>query len=185
MVTGLSFAAALLHPGFYKLGYVTNDRNAAIDVLSERLGIEEFVPFEPSFTVTTADGRTGPATLRCAFSTGRDLCIEVLQPVEGLVDIFREPLTGTGSLEIAFHHVAVIVDDLAAVKAAAGALGLHPAIEANRPTGMSFTYMELPGLGHYIEHDQYDGDSRQFLDSVRHRPLPGEKLIRRDHGFPG
>jgi hypothetical protein len=36
---------------------------------------------------------------------------------------------------------------------------------------MHFTYMKLPGLGHWIEHDQYDGDSKAFLDSVAVRPI--------------
>jgi hypothetical protein len=166
-----SFAGALLHPGFYKLGYVTNNREKAIEVLTEQLGIEEFVPFEPSFPVTTADGREGTASLRCAFSAGRELFIEVLQPVDGLVDIFTEALADTGGFQIVFHHIAVIVDDLAAVKAAAATLGIQPAIEARLPTGMSFTYLKLPGLGHYVEHDQYEGDSRQFLDSVRDRNI--------------
>lgn len=82
-----SFADALLHPGFYKLGYVTTDRDRAVDLLTERMGIEQFIPFEPSFDVVTADGRRGSASLRCAFSAGRDLYIEVLQPVDGLVDV--------------------------------------------------------------------------------------------------
>jgi len=38
---------------------------------------------------------------------------------------------------------------------------------------MSFTYIRLTGLGHYVEHDQYDGDSRAFLDSVRTRTIAG------------
>jgi Glyoxalase/Bleomycin resistance protein/Dioxygenase superfamily len=166
-----SFAGALLHPGFYKLGYVTTDRDQAAEILTERLGIEQFVPFEPSFEVVTADGRRGSASLRCAFSAGRDLFIEVLQPVDGLVDVFTEPLAGSLGFALKFHHTAVIVDDLAAVKASAAKLGLRPAIEAHLPTGMSFTYIRLPGLGHYVEHDQYDGNSRAFLDSVRTRTV--------------
>jgi hypothetical protein len=166
-----SFAGALLHPGLYKLGYVTTDRDQAMDILTERLGVEQFVPFEPSFDVVTADGRRGRASLRCAFSAGRDLFIEVLQPVDGLVDVFTEPLAGARGFALAFHHTAIIVDDLSAVKAAAARLGLRPAIEAHLPTGMSFTYIRLPGLDHYVEHDQYDGDSRAFLDSVRTRTI--------------
>ncbi|QFR01691.1 VOC family protein [Streptomyces phaeolivaceus] len=178
-MTETSFVDSLLHPGFYKLGYVTNDRDQAVDVLSERLGIEEFVPFEPAFTVTTEDGRTGEASLRCAFSAGRQLVIEVLQPVDGLVDIFTESLTDSGGFQLVFHHVAVLVEDLGAVKKAAAALGLAPAIEAHLPTGMSFTYLKLPGLGHYVEHDQYDGDSGAFLDSVRGKRIAKRQTAQR------
>ena len=91
--------------------------------------------------------------------------------LDGLVDVFAEPLAGARGFALEFHHTAVIVDDLAAVKTAAARLGLTPAIEAHLPTGMSFTYIRLPGLGHYVEHDQYEGDSRAFLDSVRTRPI--------------
>lgn len=170
-MSATSLAGYLLHPGFYKLGYVTNDREQAMELLGSRLGVEEFVPFEPSFEVTTDDGRIGRASLRCAFSAGRELYIEVLQPVDGLVDVFTEVLTDSDEFQLVFHHVAVIVDDLAEVKKAAGELGITPAIEASLPSGMSFTYMKLPGLGHYVEHDQYDGDSRAFLDSVRDRKI--------------
>ncbi len=116
----------MLHPGFYKLGYVTTDRDQAVDLLTERLGIEQFVPFEPSFDVVTADGRRGGASLRCAFSAGRDLFIEVLQPVDGPVEVFAEPLAGSRGFALKFHHTAVIVEDLAAVKASAAKLGLAP-----------------------------------------------------------
>lgn len=170
-MTQPSFAGFLLHPGFYKLGYVTNDREQAIEVLTAQLGVEEFVPFEPSFPVTTSDGRQGPASLRCAFSAGRELCIEVLQPVDGLVDTFTDFLSDSDEFQLTFHHVAVLVDDLAAVKKAAAERGITPVIEAHLPTGMSFTFLKLPGLGHYVEHDQYDGDSRAFLDSVRDRQI--------------
>lgn len=166
-----SFPGFILNDGLYKLGYVTNDRDHAMKVLQTQLGIEEFVTFAPSFDVTTDDGRTGAAHLQCAFSAGREFFIEVLQPVSGLVDVFTESLSDTGDFEMVFHHVAVIVDDLQAVTSAAAALGITPAIEAHLPQGMSFTYTRLPGLGHWVEHDQYDGDSRAFLDSVANRQL--------------
>lgn len=167
-----SFISHILTPGFYKYGYVTNDRDRAIKTLQASLGIEEFVPFSPKFTVTTDDGRTGEAALDCAFSAGRDIFIEVLQPKSGLVDIFESSLTDSDEFQLVLHHISVIVDDLEAVKTSAAAVGIKPAIEAHLPTGMSFTYMKLPDLGLWIEHDQYDGNSRAFLDGIASRPLP-------------
>jgi hypothetical protein len=166
------FISHVLTPGFYKYGYVTNDRDQAIDVLQKSLGIEEFVPFSPTFTVTTDDGQTGEASLDCAFSAGRDIFIEALEPKSGLVDVFSSSLTDSDEFQLVLHHISVIVDDLEAVKASAAAVGITPAIEAHLSTGMSFTYMKMPDLGLWIEHDQYDGDSRSFLDSIANRPLP-------------
>jgi Glyoxalase/Bleomycin resistance protein/Dioxygenase superfamily len=167
----ISLAATVLHPGFYKLGYVTNDRDRAIDVVQNQFGIEEFVRFEPKFDITTDDGRRGPISMACAFSAGRDLFIEILQPVEGLTDVFTSALSGGSEHELVFHHVGVIVDDIAAVKAAAAAQGLAPALDAALPSGMFVTYTYLPMFGHWVEHVQYDGDSRASLDGVAARPL--------------
>lgn len=168
----IPFPATVLHPGFYKLGYVTNDRDRAIEIVQDRFGIEEFVRFDPKFDITTDDGRHGAISMSCAFSAGRDMFIEILQPVEGLTDVFTSALRGGSDCELVFHHVGVIVDDIAAVKAAATEQGLTPALDAELPTGMFVTYTYLPMFGHWVEHVQYDGDSRAFLDSVAARPLP-------------
>jgi hypothetical protein len=159
-------ADALIGPGFYKLGYVTTDLDRAIDVFTGQLGFGAFARFSPTLPVRTADGRTGPATLSCAFSTGRELVVELLQPLDGLVDIFREPLAtldGTG-FGIAFHHTGVLVDDL---EATLGQLPVAPAWQAWLPDRMGVSYTRPPGLGHYVEHVQYLGDGGGFLASVR------------------
>jgi hypothetical protein len=165
------FAEALIGPGIYKLGYVTTDREQAIEVLSAELGIEEFVPFEPAFEAKRSDGQTGRARLRCAFSAGRDTLIEVLEPVDGLVDVFAEPLGGADGFAIAFHHVAVMTDDVESVKRAAAELGIRPELEGGIPDRMAFTYTRLPGLGHYVEHSQYIGDGDALITSVRGRTI--------------
>jgi hypothetical protein len=170
-VSSTSFVASVLSPEFYKFGYVTNDRDRAVEVLKKDLGVEEFATFSPSMEVTDGNGETGTATLNCAFSAGRKLFIEVMQPVSGLVQIFQDSLTPSTDFQLVFHHISVIVEDLDAVKTAAAELGIKPALEAHLAGGMHFTYMKLPGLGHWIEHDQYDGDSQAFLNSVAARPI--------------
>jgi hypothetical protein len=162
-----SFPDLLFGDGFYKFGYVTTDREQAIELLQTRLGFGEFRRFTPRFRATMDDGRSGEAELECAFATGREIVVEVLQPTRGLVDIFREPLEGVEGFAMRLHHLSVLVDDLDAVKASAAALGITPTLSADVGNGMTFTFMRLPGLGLYVEHDDYRGDSRAFLDSVR------------------
>jgi hypothetical protein len=157
-------ADALVGPGFYKLGYVTTDLERAIDVFTGTLGFGEFARFAPSMEVTTSDGRTGPASLSCAFSTGRELVVELMQPLDGLVDIFREPLADADGFAVVFHHTGVLVDDLEAVKKQ---LPAAPAWESWIPGRMGVTYTRLPELGHYVEHVEYTGDGGDFLASVR------------------
>lgn len=160
---------ALLGHGVYKLGYVTTDREAAIERFQDELGIEEFVRFEPSFEARAADGRTGAARLRCAFSAGRGLLVEVLEPVEGLVDIFREPLAGADGFKVAFHHYGVLVDDLDAVKDSIAARGGVPALVSSPDSPVAFTFTELPVARHYVEHYHRTEGTMGLIDRVRNQ----------------
>lgn len=163
----MSLAESLVGPGFYKFGYVTTDLEEAIEVFAG-MGFGEFVRFAPAMDVVTDDGQRGAARLTCAFSSGRDLVVELMQPLDGLVGIFREPLPARG-FGIAFHHTGVLVDDLEAVKAK---LPARPAWESWIPDRMGVTYSWFPGLGHYVEHVEYRNDGGAFLASVRSRPAP-------------
>ncbi|HEY1970723.1 MAG TPA: VOC family protein [Pseudonocardia sp.] len=167
-------ADLLTGPGFYKIGYVTRDLDRAIGLFTGTLGFGGFARFAPSLEVTTDDGRTGPARLSCAFSTGRELVVELMEPLDGLVDIFREPLAG--GADVAFHHTGVLVADLAAVKRA---LPVAPAWESWIPGRMGVTYTRLPGVEHFVEHVEYQGDGGAFLASVR-RPVSGDARPGRD-----
>src|SRR5260370_25368490 len=152
--------------GFYKLGYVTTDRDAAVKVLSNSYGFEQFVPFEPTLSVSTDDGRTGPASLRCAFSAGRDLVIEVMEPVGGLVGIFREPLAGAAGVRLAFPHVGLLVDDFDAAPLTMPRHGLRAPPLAALPNGMRVSYSRLPRLGPMVELVRYGGDNGALLPRV-------------------
>jgi len=161
------FAELLIGRGFYKLGYVTTDRDEAVKRLRAHYGFEDWAPFEPSLKVTVADGSSGDAHLRCAFSKSRDLVVEVMEPVDGLVDLFRGPLTDSGDFQIAFHHVGLLVDDFDAALATAETAGATPVWSADLPNGMRVTYVQTALLGHHLELVHYGGDSGAFLASVR------------------
>ena len=151
-------------PGFYKLGYVTTDLDRAIELFTTELGFDGFARFSPSMQVTTASGEQGRASLDCAFSTGRELVVELMQPRDGLVELFRQPLAGANGFAVAFHHTGVLVDDLATVKKQ---LPAPPSWESWIPDRMGVTYTWVAALGHYVEHVQYLGDGGAFLASVR------------------
>jgi hypothetical protein len=163
----MSFQDDLLGEGFYKLGYVTNDLDWAVDHFEKQLGFDGFERFEPAPTIRRADGATGPARLRCAFSRGRERVVELMQPIDGLVDLWSARLAGAEPPAIRFHHIGVVVHDIAEVKARAGALGIQPVQESSVPGVLSVMYLELPGLGHYIEHVQYDGGVTGVLHKAR------------------
>lgn len=156
----------LVGAGFYKLGYVTNDCETAIAALQAELGVENFARFEPTLTVTTPCG-TGPASLSCAFSTGRELVIEVMQPLSGNVGIFADPLPAGPEFQLVFHHVGVLVDDFDVAVSGFAARSMTPLWSADLANGMRVCYLDVPLLGHLVELVYYGGDSGDFLESVR------------------
>jgi hypothetical protein len=141
-----------LGSGFWKLAYVTRDRDRAIERLRADVGIEEFQAHEPTFGVAMADGRVGTATTRVAFSIGRPTTIELIEPVGGLVDCYADALQRANGTELVLHHVGLMVDDLDALARAASAIGLQPAVQSAPGDVMRWIFYAPPQLDHYVEH---------------------------------
>jgi hypothetical protein len=165
-------ADAWIGSGFWKFGYVTNDRERAIEHWQEKLGIEEFERFDPTFEIVMADGRSGEVSTRAAFSVGRTLTVELVEPVEGLVDVWADPLRGTSGFTTVFHHTGLLVDDLEALKRAAAAQGVPPVLESWPEEGAPFIYYAPPELGCYVEHMYLPPDAKAMITAVQSRPLP-------------
>jgi catechol 2,3-dioxygenase-like lactoylglutathione lyase family enzyme len=138
--------------GFWKLAYVTRDRDRAIDRLREEVGIERFELHEPTFGVAMADGRVGTATTRVAFSLGRPTTIELIEPVAGLVDCYAEALGRANGSELTLHHVGLMVDDVDAMMQAAVAKGLSPTAQSAPGDAVRWIFYASPLLDHYVEH---------------------------------
>jgi hypothetical protein len=158
--------SAFIGPSLYKLGYVTNDLAQAIGYFENQLEFEEFVRFEPKFEAQRADGTSAHAHLRCAFSKGRSNVVELMEPYEGQVDLWREPLDGISDFAVRFHHVGHVTDDLPGVRRSFEAMGLDPVLWAQSPV-FSFAYFPVPAAGHYVEHIQYFGEGGAFLAGIR------------------
>lgn len=67
---------------------MTTHLDKAIEISTTELGFEGLARFSPSMDVVTGEGRRGPAKLDCAFSAGRELVVEPMQPLDGLVGVF-------------------------------------------------------------------------------------------------
>ena len=161
------FAELVVGPGFYKLGYVTTDRDEAVSRLRADLGFADWAPFAPRLEVVVESGDRGTASLRCAFARGRRVVVEVMEPVDGLVEAFSEPLRDVDGFGLVFHHIGVLVDDMDAALATSAAAGATPVWSADVPNGMRVTYLRTPWLGHLVELVYYGGDSGDFLAGVR------------------
>src|SRR5579871_305492 len=116
-------ADAWLGSGFWKLGYLTNDLGAAIDHWTSTLGVESFDRFEPSFDIVMADGRKGTVRTRCAFSLGRPIVVELIEPVDDFSAMWTAPLREAPGFSTVLHHIGVKVDDVQAAKQVAARSG--------------------------------------------------------------
>lgn len=163
---GSTFPEALLGSGCYKLGYATTDRERAIEVLSNELGIETFKRFEPAFLAAAPGKPKTMSRLKCAWSVGRPIFVEVMQPIHGEVDIWRQMLPGNG-FQLAFHHVGVLVDDVDRIRAEAGDRGIELSLDAERKPEIDFVYLKPPSLPHYIEVAQMYGAGETMIRADR------------------
>lgn len=141
----------LLGGKFHQIAYVTGDFDTALHVLRTRHGIGRFLELRDiRFPVDRAGGAA-----HCHIALGRtgDLEIELIQPLSGAVDLYREPLDRPGDLH--FHHVAQRLDtlaDLEVLRETAASRGFPIPIDAES-SGMTYFYADARDtLGHYVEY---------------------------------
>lgn len=141
----------LLSGTFHQIAYVTSDFEQALALLRARHGIGRFLELRD--TRYPADRAGGEAHCHIALGRTGGLEIELIEPLSGLVDLYRAPLARDGLLH--FHHVAQRFDtlaDLEATRRAARAEGFPMPIEGES-NGMTYFYVDARDtLGHYVEY---------------------------------
>lgn len=134
----------------YQNAYVTRNRDKAVAMLRERHGLEEFIFFEPDIEVRTPQG-VGQSKTRVALGWAGNLQLEVIEPVSGLVDLYR-PYLPADDQSLGFHHIAIRVDDWGTF-AEEVACAKYPVAYASGLEGLEFVYLDARDtLGHYVEY---------------------------------
>jgi hypothetical protein len=95
--------------------------------------------------------------------------VELVEPVDGLSDVWSDPLRGASGFTMVLHHTGVFVDDMKAAKRAAERVGLTPVVESGPESGVPFVYYAPPHIGFYVELMESDG---KWLAELQNRPLP-------------
>jgi hypothetical protein len=162
-------ADAWVGPGLFKVCYMTNDLDQAVEHWRSRVGIEEFVTFDTAFDVVMADGRSGSITAKIAFSYGRQLLVELVEPVDGLIEFFTAGLDGADGFAVAFHHMGFLVDSIDESKRVAAASGNLPVLESAPGALVPMVFYAPPHLGFFVEHVQ---DSTGGIRELQRRSLP-------------
>lgn len=138
--------------GHYQNAYVTHDLDAAMELLTDRYGLKDYIVFEPDMILKTPQGEKA-SSVRAALAWDGGLNIELIQPVSGFLDHYLPYLPADKKDPTPrFHHVAVRRDDEQAMRAEIDRLGLPLAFEGYVP-GLIFIYLDArASLGHFFEY---------------------------------
>jgi hypothetical protein len=139
----------MLEGRHYQNAYITRDIDKAVDSFRARGGVQEPRVFEASVEVQTPAGR-GLAVSKLSFIWINNLQYELIQPVSGLVDIYRDALPPDDSLK--FHHICMRVDNWEEFRARV----LHqrfPVVLEGGSEHLRFLYLDARDfVGHYLEY---------------------------------
>jgi len=95
------------YANLFQLGYVAKDLDRAIALLEKKLGASGFAVAEYKIPVEFR-GKTRDLAMRVAMGNARDHQIEVIQPLSGAVEHYREGIDFDRST-VVFHHVGLVV----------------------------------------------------------------------------
>lgn len=158
-------------PGFYQFTYITNDFDRAKAILRDLHGTQEFMEMTP-LEVQLNDNK--PARMNCALSYVGAMEIEVMNPVDGAVQIYTDMMPEDGFI-LRHHHISRLFADYDTFEQRGrefAAMG-HPPIADNLPGRRDtsrFYYVDCrEETGHYLESAIFDPDIRQWIDTIPRR----------------
>ncbi len=138
----------MLEGQHYQNGYITRDIGKAIESFRTRGGAENVISFEVPFEVTTPKGR-GTAISKLAFIWVNNLQYELIQPVSGLVDIYRNELPDDG---VKLHHICMRIPEWDSFRDRIEQRG-YPVVLEGGGDMLKFIYIDARDLvGHYLEY---------------------------------
>jgi len=138
---------------FCQMAWITNDIDQAAALFRERHGTGEFF-FIRNLEAQLAGDKIAWMNLAVADAGGID--IELIEPLGGDDQVWREILRGDGGFEMRFHHHANLVSsraDLDRLKAEGIAQGFPVSVEGRSTEGPGFFYIDCHAtLGHHVEY---------------------------------
>ncbi|NGY03953.1 VOC family protein [Solimonas terrae] len=138
----------MLLENHYQNAYVTPDIEQALTIFRRRYGVADAKYFQAETEVWTPYG-SGIAVNRIAFIWIGDLQYELIEPVSGPVDLYRDALPVRG---LRFHHVCMRSFDWDATLAEVERQGLPVVYRGGTASGLKFIYADARDtLGHYLE----------------------------------
>jgi hypothetical protein len=139
----------MLEGRHYQNAYITRDIDKAVASFRSRADVADARVFEAAVEVQTPVGR-GMAVSKLCFIWINNLQYELIQPVSGLVDIYRDALPADDSLK--FHHICMRVDNWQEFRARVPQQRLPVVLEGGSEH-LRFLYLDAREfIGHYLEY---------------------------------
>jgi hypothetical protein len=156
------------YDGLYQVAYVTNDFQRALKQFGDTHRIAEFMQL-PKMTYATGPGRAAVCNIALAYAGAIE--IEVIEPLEGDVQLYRDYLPKDGKFAVRHHHLSQLFDSREALERqieAHKAKGRAVPIEGSAAGGATqYFYADYRAeLGHYMEGIYYAPEARAFLASI-------------------
>lgn len=152
-----------------QLAYVTDDIDAAVTWCEQTLGTTPCHTIRGSSLagVAVVDGVTAQEWLiDVAMVNAGDTNIEIIRPVSGAVDLYRDAIR-PGS-PATFHHIGVRVDDFDEATALIAAAGRSWIQHGTTEGLIRFGYLDLVAeLGHFVEVMEVGPGFQRYLDRLR------------------
>lgn len=158
----------LLQSQFLQMGYVTNDFDGALAAFRDNAGIDRFFE-QRGFDVHVRPGETAKLDIALAHVGG--VQIEVIHPVSGAMEIYRDVLEEPGFC-LRLHHQGQLVPSIAEMQRlqeTARAKGFPIVLDSGDVLGDRARYFYADTrkfIGHYIEYLYYDAESLAFFDQM-------------------
>jgi hypothetical protein len=145
-----------LFANIWQLCYVTEDLERGMELMGERLGIENFTEVPIGGATFLKGGEPVHWEARVAMGARGGPIIELIEPVAGEIDFYRRFLPEDRSEGVGFHHLAVLVPP--------GEVAWESVQEVLTRSGLGFEYtITIPDrarlayvdttawLGHFLE----------------------------------
>ena len=145
--------------GFFQLGYVTRNLDAAIARFKTRFGPADFqiIQGSPEY----------PHTKRIALSWIGETMTEIIEPDPAVPSLYVEGLPSTGDGEIRFHHIGCLTQDHSQTMRRLKSEGYATPMVLSYGDVLDCVYADARSqLGHYVEYIRLGDEGRQWFTSV-------------------
>ena len=161
--------AGLFDGHFRQMAWITNDLDAALKLFEAHYGVRNWLVLR-DYRMQTKAGPDDYAQAHIALALRGGLELELIQPLGGADQVYRQVLTDDPGLQLRFHHVCYRYDTaetIRAVRAAAEAKGWAIVLEGGDGNGLDYFYTDDRAmLGHHVEHIYYPPEHLEQLKAV-------------------